>query len=60
MSTKVNIGCGRTPTEGWLNFDNSPALKLAKSPIRYKSAKALGLLKTQQIENIEWNRKNNI
>jgi len=60
MSTKVNIGCGRTPTEGWLNFDNSPAIKLAKSPLSYKLARALGLLNKTQIENIEWNKKNNI
>ena len=60
MGLKVNIGCGRTPTEGWLNFDNSPAITLAKSPIKYKLAKQLGLLNKQQIENIEWNKANNI
>lgn len=60
MSIKVNIGCGRTPTKGWLNFDNSPSLRLAKSPVRYRFAKALGLLNSAQIENIDWNRKNNI
>ncbi len=60
MSIKANIGCGTTPTEGWLNFDNSPAIKLAKSPLRYKLARALGLLNKQQIENIEWNKVNNI
>ena len=60
MSIKVNIGCGRTPTEGWLNFDNSPAIKLAKSPFKYKFAKAMGLLNEQQIENIKWNMEHNI
>ena len=60
MSIKVNIGCGRAPTEGWLNFDNSPAIKLAKSPFKYKLAKAMGLLNEQQIENIKWNMKHNI
>ena len=60
MSIKVNIGCGRTPTEGWLNFDNSPAIKLAKSPFKYKLAKAIGLLNEGQIENIKWNMKHNI
>jgi len=60
MSIKVNIGCGSVPTEGWLNFDNSPAIKLAKSPLRYKLADAFGLLKKEQIEYIEWNRENNI
>ena len=60
MSIKVNIGCGRTPTQGWLNFDNSPAIKLAKSPFKYKLAKAMGLLNQQQIENIKWNMEHNI
>ena len=60
MSIRVNIGCGRTPTEGWLNFDNSPAIKLAKSPFKYKLAKAIGLLNEGQIENIKWNMENNI
>ncbi|MBF9022622.1 methyltransferase domain-containing protein [Rhodobacterales bacterium FZCC0069] len=60
MSRKVNIGCGRTPTEGWLNFDNSPAIKLARSPLKYSLAKALGLLNQEQLANIEWNKENNI
>lgn len=60
MSIKVNIGCGRTPTKGWLNFDNSPAIKLAKSPLKYNLAKAMGLLNKQQIKNIKWNREHNI
>ena len=60
MSIKVNIGCGRTPTEGWLNFDNSPSIKLSKAPIKYNLAKGLGLLSEQQIENIKWNKENNI
>jgi predicted SAM-dependent methyltransferase len=25
---RVNVGCGLTPTAGWINFDNSPALRL--------------------------------
>ena len=60
MSIKVNIGCGRTPTEGWLNFDNSPAIRLAKSPFKYKLAKAMGFLNEQQIETIKWNMEHNI
>lgn len=60
MSIKVNFGCGKTPTEGWLNYDNSPALKLAKSPLKYMLVKVMGLLNEQQIENIEWNKENDI
>ena len=58
--TNVNIGCGRTPTEGWLNMDNSPAIKLANSPLKYQIAKIFKLLNPSQIENIEWNKANSI
>lgn len=60
MSIKVNIGCGRSPTEGWLNFDNSPAIRLAKSPFKFKLAKAMSLLNERQIENIKWNMEHDI
>jgi predicted SAM-dependent methyltransferase len=60
MKLRVNIGCGRTPTEGWFNFDNSPAIKFANSPIKYKIAQLFWLLDVGQIENIEWNIKNKI
>lgn len=60
MSVRLNIGCGTTPTEGWLNMDNSLAIKLANSPLSYKLAKLCGLLTSQQIENIEWNKSNKI
>jgi hypothetical protein len=58
MNYYVNIGCGRTPTEGWKNYDNSPAIKLSNSPLKYSLAKSLGLLNPEQIENIEWLKKN--
>lgn len=60
MKVRVNIGCGRTPTDGWVNMDNSPAIKLANAPIRYRLAKTFKLLNQDQIENIEWNRQNKI
>ena len=60
MTIKVNIGCGNTPTDGWINFDNSLAIKLANSPFLYLLAKILKLLNKQQIENVEWNRKHKI
>ena len=28
---RANVGCGRTPTEGWLNFDNSLSVRFARS-----------------------------
>lgn len=32
MSLRVNIGCGRTPTPGWSNYDNSLSVRLAGFP----------------------------
>jgi len=60
MMDRINIGCGTSPSEGWLNFDNSPAIKLANSPLKYRIAKVFGILNKAQIENIEWNKKNKI
>jgi len=60
MSYQINIGCGQTPTKGWINFDNSPAIKLAQSPLKLRLVKMLGLLTKQQIKNIEWLKKNTI
>jgi predicted SAM-dependent methyltransferase len=30
---RVNIGCGATPTDGWINFDNSLTVRLARWPL---------------------------
>jgi len=29
---KVNVGCGLSPTPGWLNFDNSFSVRVARWP----------------------------
>ena len=60
MKLKVNIGCGSSPTEGWKNFDNTRAIKLAHSPIKFWILKLFGLLIPSQIENVEWNKENKI
>ena len=60
MTIKVNFGCGMTPTDGWVNYDNSFAIKLANSSFLYLIAKSLRLLTLEQIENVEWNKKHKI
>ena len=60
MKHRINIGCGKTPTEGWINFDNSPSIMLANSLPKYFFAKIFGFLNKEQIENINWNKKNKI
>ncbi|MDC0988827.1 methyltransferase domain-containing protein [Candidatus Pelagibacter sp.] len=60
MTIRVNFGCGMTPTEGWVNYDNSFAIKLANSSFLYLLAKSLRILNEAQIENVEWNKKHKI
>lgn len=57
---RINIGCGRTPTPGWENFDNSLSIKISKLPFLFFCLKKIGLLNNSQIENIEWNKSNHI
>lgn len=33
MSTRLNIGCGRSPTPDWINYDNSPSVWMARWPL---------------------------
>jgi SAM-dependent methyltransferase len=30
--TRVNVGCGSSPTAGWVNLDNSPSIALSRVP----------------------------
>lgn len=56
----LNIGCGNKPIVGWINIDNSPAIKLANRPRLYFLLKALGILNANQIKFVEWNKSNKI
>ncbi len=58
--TKINIGCGMTPTEGWLNLDNSLSLRIASRPLLVGAARALGLLNKGQSDYIDFCRSNRI
>ena len=60
MIKRVNIGCGSTPTKGWINYDNSPSINIAASPIKYFLLRKLHLLNASQIEYIEMIKKNRI
>ena len=52
MGVRVNIGCGRTPTKGWRNYDNSWTLRLSKVAIVVWFARKFGLLSKLQEEFI--------
>ena len=60
MVKNINFGCGASPTKGWLNYDNSPSIKIANSPIKYFLLRKLKLLNSSQIKNIEWNKSNKV
>lgn len=60
MSIRVNIGCGQTPTEGWHNYDNSIAVRIARIPIIGTIAQRSGLLSKSQREFISFARGSNI
>jgi predicted SAM-dependent methyltransferase len=45
---RLNVGCGATPTPGWVNYDNSISIRLAGWPILTSLLRRLGLLSEQQ------------
>ena len=59
---KVNVGCGASPTSGWLNFDNSFSVRLARWPVliqvlaglRVVDGQSVRLTKTAQHGNIRF------
>lgn len=57
---RINVGCGRTPTPGWRNFDNSLSLRLARLGPLASLAQRLRLLDSNQVEFIRFARANNV
>jgi len=41
------VGCGTTPTNGWVNFDNSPIVRVARWPMLVRVLSAARLLGRQ-------------
>jgi SAM-dependent methyltransferase len=60
MAVHANIGCGRTPTPGWRNFDNSPSLRLAGIPVLPSLLWRCGVLNGAQFEFIHFARRQRI
>ena len=52
--SRVNIGCGQTPTEGWHYYDSSLSLRLANRTSLTRLLDMLGLLKLEQLAFIEY------
>lgn len=57
---KINIGCGMSPTPGWLNFDNSPSVHLSKYPFLVGLLKLFKLIDDTQIAFIKFCQHNAI
>lgn len=57
---RANIGCGPTPTEGWVNVDNSPSILIAKSWLLTKLALAMPFVRPGQKSLIKFARTHEI
>ena len=44
---RVNVGCGASPTPGWVNFDNSFSIRAARWPLVVPALARLGVLSCQ-------------
>ena len=49
----MNLGCGTRIAPGWINFDNSPNLKLSKIPLARWTLSKLGFLSKSHY-NVSW------
>lgn len=46
---RVNIGCGATPTAGWVNLDNSWTVRLARVPLALPLLATAGVVGPEQL-----------
>ena len=51
---RINVGCGKTPTEGWRNLDNSLSLRLAKLGPWGALAHRVGVLNDEQLAFLQF------
>jgi predicted SAM-dependent methyltransferase len=48
----VNVGCGRTPTPGWVNLDNSWTGRLAPHPLILRLLHWFGLASVESLKSL--------
>jgi len=53
MRNRVNVGCGQTAIEGWVNFDNSLTVRLAQFPLLSQVLAGLGFFTKEQTHFLE-------
>ena len=57
----INIGCGQSPTKGFINYDKSLSVRLSKFPLIFiKILYKLKIIAQQHFEYINFLKKNNI
>ena len=47
--TRINVGCGATPTQGWVNIDNSLTVRLAARPSLIRVLSSVGFIDSDQV-----------
>jgi SAM-dependent methyltransferase len=57
---RVNIGCGATPTEGWVNFDNSLAVRVTQLSMVSRIIKRAEALSGRSYDRMMWADGTNI
>src|SRR5690348_11540802 len=57
---RLNVGCGRSPTPGWRNFDSSFSLVLSRHPVLAAILHGAGLLDRMQYEYVQFCRRSGI
>lgn len=59
-AVRLNLGCGQAPSTGWLNYDNSPAVWLARSPLLARLLRSAGLIDAGSCEFVAFCRSHQI
>jgi SAM-dependent methyltransferase len=60
MVSRLNIGCGQSPTPDWINYDNSPSVWLARWPGMARLLARVGLVDGHALAFIEFCRAHRI
>ncbi|WP_421998997.1 class I SAM-dependent methyltransferase [Reyranella sp.] len=60
MTLRLNIGCGRSPTPDWINYDNSLAVRLARVPVLARLLAWFGLIDPYGLEFVDFCRHHRI
>ena len=60
MATRINFGCGQSPTTGWINYDNSPAIPLARRPLLTALLRRLRVINQANLDFIAFCRSHAI